>query len=319
MGYQAILLNLLSISILSGLFTIVAVSLFLWVSPSLVSQYSEASLRKILWIIVLSPWFIGFSTALIIMTSGTQYFPAFGIFDQLHWHHESEFSFSSWHGVFTLLATLSILTIVVKKIILLFKNINEVSTLNAVAEKDSDGFYYLETEAFTAFTAGYNDPKCYITSALKSELTGDELNILKHHENEHIRQRDPFKKWAFQLFASFFPKFASQILIRHMMLAIEQCADSAISSHVKDKALIAMTLLKVVRLTAKFNSTEMNKQSICYYARDSIEERIAFILANKKSEKMPFIFIIPVICALVGISAFSVDNFHHFIEFSLSH
>ena len=258
-------------------------------------------------------------TSLLIMTSGTQYSPLLGPFEQLHWHHANEFSFSSWHGILTMAATLFLSFIVIKKLIQLFDASHKVSSLLALAEPDRDGFHQLEAEVFTAFTAGYSDPKCYITSALKAELTRKELYILKLHEDEHIRQGDPLKKWLFQLLALFFPKFFSALLNKRMTLAMEQCADTAISARVHDKALIAMTLLKVRRLTAQTNNGSLGMLSACHYAHDNIEERISYILAVEKTKKIPCLFVSLLACAFIVGCTLSADNFHHFVEYTLSH
>ena len=318
-GALAIFFNVLSIMGFCVLFIIFTLSIIVrWKSGGL-RQYSVLSRRRVLWFIALSPWFFGGLAAITVILSGSNYSPFPQSFDLLHWHHADEFAFNSWHGlsIFALVTYTGFL--IIRKVYSLIINCRQIKLLQAVAERDNNGFYQLEADAATAFTAGYLTPRCYITTALLSQLNSKEYTILKLHEKEHVRRADPLMKWLFQLLTAFFPKSISLQLNQSMSLVMEQGADLAVSDKISDKLLIAETLLKVRRLAVRPFEGALNLNAVCHYGHDNIEERISYLLTKRPANVFP---IITFICVCVSISIFcalTADIFHHTIEYTLSH
>lgn len=318
-GNLAILFNILSILVLTIVSMIFVVSIIIKLRLNKLAHYSVLSRRRVLWILALSPWVIGILTAFLAIISDSHYLPLPTSFNFLHWHHIQEFNFESWHGLSVITAAIYICLIVASKLYRLFKKNRQINSLRAFAEVDESGFYQLEADAATAFTAGYFNPNCYITSALRLELTPDEYQVLQLHEREHARRSDPLKKWFYQLLTAFFPKNISEKLNRSMSLVIEQCADQAILNVVEDKSLIATTLLKVNRLACRSFKGVLEDESFCYYAVNHIEERINYLLIEKQSKVFSHYSTFLVTVSGTLICALSADFFHHFIESALSH
>jgi len=318
-GKVAILFNLLSIMVFSVIFIIFMLSIIVkWQSEKL-NHYSLLSRRRVLWFVALSPWLFGFLTASLAILSGSPYSPFPKAFDLLHWHHAQEFTFTSWHGLSMIVPVIYISILFARKLYSLGIHNRKIKLLHGLTERDENGFYQLEADAATAFTAGWLSPRCYITTALRHQITPEEYRILQLHEKEHARRADPLKKWFFQLFTAFFPKAISQKLNQLMSLVMEQCADLAVSGEISDKSLIALTLLKVRRLAVKPFKNVLDANAVCYYGNDNIEERISYLLSDQKSKAFPIFVIIFVAATMSVFCALSVDIFHHTIEYTLSH
>jgi len=318
-GNLAIFFNMLSILVLTALSMIFVVSIIIKFRLNALAQYSILSRRRALWILALSPWIIGLFAAILAVTSGTQFSPLPNSYNFLHWHHAQEFNFKSWHGLSMITAATYICLIVASKLYRLVQNSQQINSLRAFSEVDDSGFYQLESDAATAFTAGYVNPKCYITSALRLELTTDEFQVLQLHEREHARRSDPFKKWFYQLSTALFPRYISQKLNLSMALVMEQCADQAIANVIQDKSFIAMTLLKVNRLASRSFKGVLNNESFCYYAVNNIEQRINYLLTEQQSKLFSLYSVLLAVVSVTLMCALSADFFHHFIESTLSH
>jgi len=324
LGDAALFLNLLSITAFCVLLMIAIVSSLIKLKSLLkldfgnLSAYSAFSRRRILWLVTLSPWLVGFIAAALVLLTGSSYLPVSDLFDLLHWHHPQEFVFLSWHGLSTLLAISYVGFVFIQNVIRLVQNSRQIKLLHSLAEKDYDGFYQLDADAPTAFTAGYTRPQCYITSALRSRLNLEEYTIVQLHEQAHARQFDPLKKWFYQLLTAFFPLSVSRQLEQSMVLAMEQCADSAVTRVITDKSKIAMTLIKVRRLAVN-PFANLDNRSLCHYGIDNIPQRIDYLLSSKNKKSFPTLQIILIASSMSIICALSADIFHHAIEYTLSH
>ncbi|PCI72967.1 MAG: hypothetical protein COB38_02110 [Gammaproteobacteria bacterium] len=341
-GELAILLNLLSIMALGVLLIISCGSVWVTIArfkitSSNSSSYSASSRRRMLWLLALSPWLVGLLAASLAILSGTDVFSIFssGIFDLFHWHHPQEFAFNSWHGLSLGFALSCASFLVIQSVKRLLVNRHQIRWLQSLGKPDENNIYQLDADTPTAFTAGYYQPQCYMTSALRKELTIEEYTIIQLHENAHVRRADPLKKWFFQLLTSFFPLGFSRQLNQAMSLAMEQCADAAVSKLVIDKSKIAATLLKVKRLTVgPFLSVLEEDPTVCYFGSDdsvsngfgsnnvdsdNLSDRIQYLLSDDKKNTMPILLIISVVIILSLLCAMSADLFHHAIEYSLAH
>jgi len=324
-GETAVVLNLLSIVAFSVLLMIVVVSAFIHLKGDSLSRYSASSRRQFYWLLALSPWFVGLLAVTLLLFSGSQYFPLLGVFELLHWHHPEEFVFSSWHSLSLGVAVAYGSFLIMRSVKKLIVNHCRVKQLHALAEPDKNNFFQLDANAPMAFTAGYFRPQCYMTSTLHSQLTAEEYTIVRLHENEHARCADPFKKWFFQLLTAFFPLAIARQLNHAMSLAMEQNADAAVVRVITDKAKIAMTLLKVKRLSLGIHDHyRLEQDALCHFGQpdreqDTISERIHYLLSDEKESVLPIYFIMLAAIPLSLVCALSADLFHHVIEYSLSH
>lgn len=238
-GGLAIVLNLLSITVFSVLLFIIIMTIFGKTQGFKIDHYSASSRRRILWLVALSPWIVGLLASTLALLSASQILPLPDSFDLFHWHHAQEFSLNSWHALSLAFAITYVSILIIQNTNRLLKNSRQTKLLHLLAEQDNDGFYQLDIDTPTAFTAGYLLPRSYITSALRHQLNQQEYTIVQLHEKEHARRYDPLKKWIFQLLSSVFPVVLSQQLNKSMVLAMEQNADSAVSREIEDTSKIA--------------------------------------------------------------------------------
>tara|TARA_R110002073_G_scaffold211794_7_gene372160 strand:- start:18130 stop:19095 length:966 start_codon:yes stop_codon:yes gene_type:complete len=318
-GSLAIFLNLMSVMTFSVILIVTVITAIIKVRDDRPSHYSAPARCRILWLVALSPWVAGLLAAALALFSDSQYLPVSNLYSLFYWHHYDEFTFNSWHGLSMTLAVSCASFLLMKNIKRLLINCRQVWLLQAMAEPDTNKFYQLDADAPTAFTAGYIHPRCYMTTALRRQLNEQEYTIIKLHENEHARRLDPLKKWLFQTLASFFPLGASRHLNQMMVLAMEQCADAAVSRVVADKSLIAKTLLKVKRLVAAPHQSILDDRAVCHYGSDNISERIGYLLNNDKKKAFPHFRAAVSIVSMSVICVISADILHHAIEYTLFH
>lgn len=345
-GELAILLNLLSIMALAVLLIIGFVSVGVMITRfkttlSSSPDYSASSRRRMLWLLALSPWLVGLLAASLAILSGTGVFAIVtsDIFELFHWHHPQEFTFNSWHGLSLCFALSCASFLMIQNVKYLLVNRHQIKWLQSLSKPDQNNIYLLDAEVPTAFTAGYYQPQCYMTSALRKELTLEEYTIIQLHENAHAKRADPLKKWFFQLLTSFYPLGASRQLNQAMSLAMEQCADATVSKVVIDKSKIAATLLKIKRLSVGhfmsiLDSGPIEDNTVCYFgsdqsvssgiasgnlSSDNLSDRIRYLLNDDQKNTVPLLLVVSVVITLSLFCAMSADLFHHAIEYSLAH
>lgn len=158
-----------------------------------------------------------------------------------------------------------------------------------------------------------------MTSALLDQISAEEYSIIRLHEMAHIKRNDPVKKSLFHLLTTFFPTPLALSFNRTMTTAMEQSADAAVVSKHHDKATIAKTLLKVRRLAAQETADQFRLPQICHYGLDNIDQRIRYLLADKKGGEIPILPVVAFIGLLAICCALGTDTIHHAVEISLYH
>ncbi len=315
-GGSAIFLNIIGLEAFSILVVVGAITLLTRLRPSYLDSYSALIRCRILWLIALSPWLVGLFSGILALAPRSRW-PFPDVLKFLHWHHPQMFTFYSWHGLFVFIAVCSMGSLGIRSLIRMSVSMRQAKLIRFFAEPDGRGFYRLETDVPSAFTTGFFRPCCYVTSALRRQLTDQEYLIVRLHEFEHSRQFDPLKKWLFQLLTSFFPHETCRHYNQSLALAMELAADSAVLRKVDDKSLIATTMLKVKRLMASPSYTLY--ASICHFGMNDIEERIGYLFAEKHEKRFPCLSAVFGAISLSLVSVLCADIFHHVVEYFLSH
>lgn len=114
--------------------------------------------------------------------------------------------------VFLVIAVIKLFTVYVK-VQLFRKRLNKNSKLNIRFIKLLEGLrlsdktYFVETEKRFAFCLGIRHPKIYISTALASLLTVQELEAVLRHEQYHLRNRDTLTVLVASIGESLLPFF----------------------------------------------------------------------------------------------------------------
>lgn len=318
-GFSAFILNWISVIAISSLIVVGLITISIQVKTNRFGRFTVDARRSFLWLVALSPWIIGILAGFIALSSTGDYWAArisSGIF---HWHHPQAFILASWHGTSIAISLIYVMYVSIEHVLRLLDSGNKLNTLVALAEPLDSDIQRLDTDTPAAFTAGYLKPKSYITQALLSQLSTEELSIIKLHEKEHVRRYDPAKKCLFQLLTALFPRKVSQRLNQSMTTAMEQGADRAISDEISDRATIATTLLKVRRLVAQPLHLHADTSLVCNYGIDNIEQRIEYLLAEDRGRSIPVVATFLFFVSMSVLCAMSADYIHHTIEYTLSH
>ena len=318
-GLLGLLLNVFSVALLSAVVIILLFSLVLTTEIWNRFNLSAQDKQSVLWLLALAPWAVGALATIIVFTFSSSNLPILLNIDLIHWHHLNEFYIGSWHGflVFTMIVLgVVMLTQVVRKVIA----VNQAAELlSQFAKGRPDGMMELDSDAYSAFTAGIKDPQCYITRALLLELDPLEYKIIHYHEMSHVRSRDPLRKAWFQILAGFYPSVISRFLLSQMVTAIEQIADSRVVKDCPDKAMIARTLLKVQRLTMRSPHCGSQLANAFHFGAESIEQRINYLLSDSKTKPLSYSVVIVIASILALGFALGADSLHHAIEMTLQH
>lgn len=184
---MAVLLNLLAIFSI----TFLVANLFLSALFALTSQQLlrvEVSSRKLLlWLIALLPWFI--SLLLTVYINHSYHNPdPFSDITFPHWHHMTDFQWYSWHG-FSLVMCLAYLALVlVKQAKTLYLHHRELASLSDFSSCQDDGVYVIESNKSYAFTSGFINKKCFVTTGLQQQTTDEEYQVVIDHEKAQDRK-----------------------------------------------------------------------------------------------------------------------------------
>lgn len=314
-GAGALLLNFLAIAVFALAFSVLLLSA---TKPLLLrlSAMSAITRRRALWLIVLLPWVLSAVSTLLSLV------PSYSMglshqFEFLFWHHSTDFPVFSWHGFSVAVLLVYLLWRVSPGIKQMQQQSASVSALNAFAERSADRAYWvLPSAESTAFTAGFLKPRCYVSRALLASLSEQERQVVLAHEQAHARHYDPLKKAIFILFSALYPSFVAKQLQAMMSLAMEQQADEQAACNDVEKSELALTLLKVKRLSIA-PAIDQTDGRFCYFSGDSLEQRIHYLMQNEHGLVFPLrLFVLAAPLSLLLSSAFT-DALHHAIEILL--
>ncbi|MBT4836362.1 MAG: M56 family metallopeptidase [Methylococcales bacterium] len=317
-GQWGIILNVMTMAIIAMLVAIGTTSLLLTIILNKsVDELQLEARKQLLWFMVSTPWIIALTTAVL-------YYVIF-IFEYdhylsplvSHWHHMAIFQIQSWHGFSLILFSIMIVSVLGKKITLVYRSSQQLSVLQSLSIKQKDGSYLIESNVINAFTCGLLKPVCYLTSALKAGLNKEELSMVQIHENAHIKSYDPIKKLLFQLLSSFYPVYIRKTLLVKFSIVMEQMADRQVVLSGYDNHQVASTLVKVAR-----GNLSQNKLSpliaVNFYA-DALEARVRYLMSDQGERKNSHFIILSSLTCLLLLSVFSVDSLYHLIEHILNH
>jgi len=320
-GALAIALNFLSIALLGMLLAGLVLAGGYFLIRERIASFQPTIRRKLLWSIALAPWLIGLISSSIALLSGTSFsiFPE--SFPLLHWHHVDEFELFSWHGFLLAASILVLLSGSGRYVFRTYHQSKKLQLLRHLSLSESESFYYLDSNNVAAFTAGYFNPRCFISLGLLNQLSEQERSIIIQHELAHADRKDPFKKFLFQFLIANFPKAIRTELASNMSLVIEQCADDLVLSKINNRSLIASTLLKVNRLIQENKFCNLNNNgALCHYGLEQVELRILNLLNQTQVKSVyPYLTVLGVVTLSALLFGVSADLFHHLIEFTLSH
>ncbi|OUS28136.1 hypothetical protein A9Q98_07745 [Thalassotalea sp. 42_200_T64] len=317
-GQWGIILNLLSIAMITIMVTVGAISLLSIIFQERLSLISPTTRKSILWLFVSSPWWMAIVTTLLFYSTFATALGSEALISVAHWHHPDIFEIASWHGVSIALFLIWVTVILVRKLNLLINSKQTQSSLIGFSKEQVQGSSVIDSAVPNAFTCGFFFPKSYVTTGLKAHLNKEELAIVLAHEAAHVKNFDPLKKWVFMLFAAFFPARASGKLKIAMSQAMEQLADSSVVDLGYRNDTVASTLVKVTRISMRFKPESVSIVANSFHA-EALEERVKWLL-NSHSSTVHFHYLILLLpCLLLLLSMFSVDRLHHLIETILNH
>lgn len=317
-GQLALWLNMATILVLSIVIANFSVSLFVSLLSQTLLNIQVQSRKIMLWFLAVLPWIVSICVALIFL----QEFPVSTAIalntDYTHWHHINEFNWLSWHGA-TLIAALAFtIQLGIRKLMQLRLHRMYLANLIGLSKPMGEQVFEIELPNPSAFTAGFINKRCFVTSGMLNEMTKEQVQVIVEHEKAHAKMNDPLKKWIFGILADFFIPVVARRLKLHMMLAMEQAADNAVVNQELPSTLVASTLVKVARLNAQYLPLKHN-ELVVNFGADVLEQRVHFLLGKlslKPANKIVALILVGLI--FVGCLS-SIDAMHHLIETVFSH
>jgi len=332
-GTLALGLNMITIVVIAFVIANFTVSIIASLLAQKFLNIQVQSRKLVLWLLVILPWFTSLCVALFFLEG----YLSSSVFEleseYAHWHHMGEFNWLSWHGVTLVIALGFGLAVMATKLIQLKHhrtNIRHLMSLSKPLQDNSlesstvksntlkSNIFEIEMPEASAFTAGFIDKKCFISSGMKKELTAEELLVVLGHEQAHANMNDPLKKWLFSIFSAFFIPFLAVRLKLHMTLAMEQAADDAVVNNAVTSTFVASTLVKVARLNALYSPVK-NNELIASFGADVLEQRVYFLLGQLTLKPVNKTMAIILVGLILAACLSSIDGVHHLIETVFSH
>ena len=320
-GDFGLVLNVLTIAILSFSFTLFVVSLLIVQLNRLLSQFNAKSRSRLLWCIVTLPWVVSFLSVVILVFPELFKWQSAWLTSPLHWHHIYTFSVLSWHGVSLLLFSTLVLLLLLMKSVKAIKIISNFNLLNEFSKPETmpNGCMIIDSKNVSAFTSGLLKPQAYITQGLHDQLSSEESCVVQQHELAHAKYSHPLKKYTFSIFSTFYPNQLGCRLNESYSLALEQTADNAVLALISDVTLISKTIIKVTRLQSFIKTSQQEPVAGCAFTTHPFELRIRYLLNDNKGNSFPYLLVLISAITIASISTFSVDFIHHSFEHLFSH
>lgn len=317
-GTIATLLNGFAIASISFILANIAVSAVVSLLAQKFLNLKVNSRKTILWLLVLLPWLTGALVAVFFVYGSINSSPFVAESAYAHWHHMNSFSWLSWHGITLAIAACLIAYVLLAKFIQLHKHVTELNLLKSFSHRRDGNVYEVELPQASAFTAGIFNKQCFITTGMLQQTSKQEQQVILQHEQAHAEASDPFKKWLFSIFASFFlPVLAARLKLL-MTLAMEQQADKRVLDHGYQSTFVASTLVKVASLNAN-QSPVKNNELVANFGADILEQRVFFLLGQLELKPVNKLLTLLLIIIVLGGSVGSIDSIHHLMEELFSH
>ena len=313
-GSAALFLNMVAVATVAFFFGVALVSAA-GLSGASWPSVQAGGRRRLLWLAVSIPWLLAAGVSVFFLLSPSVDVAWVGRW--IHWHHLDTFNVYSWHSYPSLLLLLIVTVAAIKTRRSVIEHLRAYHLLTLALNDDQS----LESRAPQAFSAGFLVPKVFITTGLINQLTENELQIVRQHEQAHVECRDSLQKLAFSFLSSFFILQVAQSLRRAMSLCIEQCADEHAVSQGADRVDVAMTLLKVTRLMRAHGAGNTAALQ-CAFDDSEIKERVGYLLLSQPAQRVSLRgagLIGVLLSAMVVLCLLGMDVFHHVIETLFNH
>jgi beta-lactamase regulating signal transducer with metallopeptidase domain len=142
---------------------------------------------------------------------------------------------------------------------------------------------------------------------------------VQEHEQAHVDRRDTLKKLVFSFLSSFLPSRVAQPMRQAMSLCMEQCADECAVSQGRNRADVAMTLIKVTKLMRSQGAAVDVAPLQSAFGDSEVYARVAYLLRSKPACSAPTVLMIALFSSIALLCLFSVDRLHHVIETLFTH
>lgn len=222
---------------------------------------------------------------------------------------------SFWLSVAGLSITTIILIAVLRKIFFNWFTARRLMTQLLHLTSNSGEWILLADEKPVVFTLGWWRNKVFITQGLLRECSDTDINIILHHEFEHVKRLDNLRLLLAKIFLLVIPGPMSRQYYNDLHLLTESACDFAAAEHYGELN-VAETLLRVQKLTPPaFNV--LSHPLVTAFTGSEVEWRIRTLAAGRQ-QFFKFKYGQTVCISLFVLLSFAlVDPMHHSIEWVL--
>ena len=313
----AIILNVLSLGVVSAWFTLV---LQLLMSTLVLRHVTTCSIRwqkPLLFSWVLLPVLVGvFCSVTFFINAFTDIMWA-PLAQFIHWHHLFNFEWLSWHGGLLITWCVASVVIVCRHIGLLKRHAQSLQSVTVMTDATpiqlmGYSVVCLHTSAPIAFTAGIVKPTTYVSTGLIESLAEQNLACVLAHEYAHQKVRDPLQKWMFSVISAYYPSYFRRSFREAFELASELRAD-------QHAAYNAGTLNVASTLVAVRKSGQQWQAPLSLaFGQDFVERRVEHLLEPFESSIKVPVIVTALALVVFTTNVLSMDSLHHYVELILS-
>lgn len=317
-GSLAVFLNIATIALITFIVANATISVVIMRSlPSLHSLHVSPR-RSILWLLVLTPWLVAASVAGVFYLGYLDSELLGESANFIHWHHMATHYWMSWHSAVLVLALMFVSKIAVSLGRRLWKHHHDLKALTDFAAPSQNDVFEIDSPKPFAFTTGFLRKRCFVSSGLLQQMSLNEQDVVLTHEMAHMAHNDPFKKWLFAAFAEFFLPRIAMGLKHHMTVAMEQDADNASIEANHEPTFVAMTLVKMARISQESSPVQHN-ELVANFAAEALEQRVHFLLGQLQLKPVNKITMLLVSLGVIAVCVSSVDRIHHLMDVLFMH
>lgn len=143
--------------------------------------------------------------------------------------------------------------------------------------------HLVETEEPLAFSVGLFKPVAVLSTKLVRLLTPQQLDIIRDHEQVHLRHYDNGYKWVLRLLCVFQWPHIKRALLSEHAVTMELRADQHVAQHIEDPVAVAETIVVMQRLMKSFRTSE----PVCQFVGSALERRVQYLLNHSARRSLP--------------------------------
>jgi beta-lactamase regulating signal transducer with metallopeptidase domain len=229
--------------------------------------------------------------------------------------HRTHHAPHAWFWVLTAMASTWLLWHVCAAVARAVHSMRIVRSLVLTGDNPRGRTVVLEHSSALCITAGLLRPRVLVSRGLLEALSPDQQRALLAHEQGHTERRDALMRFTAAILSRVYPRQLRRRMLDELELAAEQACDEAAASAVRDRLVVADTILAVERATSDIPG-DLRPLAVAM-GQLAIETRVRALLDPPEQRGALHLAYAAMVAISIGL-ALQADPLHHAVESLLS-